>query len=113
MKSYTKIYLDFFGYDTSDFIPCEVTGKKAVDIAHIWPKGKYPELMDDIFNLAAVTRQNHIDYENKKEELLEIHLQTMLHYKPKKTLALLHELKPEHTLFEKIHQALTKINETR
>ena len=106
MKIYTKTYMEFFGYDTSDFIPCEVTGQKSVDIAHIWPKGKYPELMNDIFNLAAVTRQVHSLYENRKEELLEMHLQTMLHYQTKKTLALLNSLTPEHTLYNQINEAL-------
>ena len=111
MKSYTIKYFDFFGYDTSDFIPCEVTGKKAVDIMHIWPKGKYPELMDDIFNLAAGTRETHIKFENDKEKLLEIHLDFMLKNQPKKILALLHELTPEHTLFNQINEALIRINE--
>lgn len=27
--------MDYFGYDESDFIPCEVCGRKAVDIHHI------------------------------------------------------------------------------
>lgn len=111
MRSYTKIYMQFFGYDISDFIPCEKTGQKAVDICHIWPKGKYPELMDDIFNLAAGTREVHTKYENKKEELLEIHLEFMLKNEPKKTLEALNQLEPTHTLFDKIKEALDKINE--
>jgi hypothetical protein len=32
MKKHTKIYLNYFGYDTTDFIPCEVCGSQAVDI---------------------------------------------------------------------------------
>lgn len=112
MKSYTKIYLDFFGYDTSDFIPCEVTGKKAVDVMHIWPKGTYPELKNDIFNLAAGTRETHTKFENDKEKLLDIHLDFMLKNQPKKTLALINELTPEHTLLNQINEALTRINET-
>jgi hypothetical protein len=31
MKPHTKIYMNHFGYDISDFIPCEVCGKTAVD----------------------------------------------------------------------------------
>jgi hypothetical protein len=31
MKRHTMTYLNHFGYDISDFIPCEVCGKTAVD----------------------------------------------------------------------------------
>jgi hypothetical protein len=39
MKKHTKIYLNYFGYDTTDFIPCEVCGSQAVDIHHIECRG--------------------------------------------------------------------------
>jgi len=35
MKRYTKTYFDFFGYDTSDTIYCEVCGAVSVDLHHI------------------------------------------------------------------------------
>jgi hypothetical protein len=39
MRKHTKIYLDHYGYDETDFIPCEICGAKAVDIHHIEAKG--------------------------------------------------------------------------
>jgi hypothetical protein len=35
MKNHTKVYLKGMGYDTTDWIPCEVCQSKAVDIHHI------------------------------------------------------------------------------
>jgi hypothetical protein len=68
MKIYTKIYMDYFGYDTSDFICCEVCGSQAVDINHIVPRGmggtKKP---DEINNLMATCRKCHIDYADRKK----------------------------------------------
>lgn len=64
MKAHTKIYMDACGYDISDFIPCELTGNKAVDIHHIISRGKGGE--DRIENLMALTRQKHHDYGDKK-----------------------------------------------
>jgi len=106
MKNYTKLYMDYFGYDVSDFIPCEVTGHRSVDIMHIYPKGKYPELKNDIFNLAAGTRDVHIEYENKKDELLKIHIDFMFKHQPKKTMAALGRMDKSHTLYEKIGEIL-------
>jgi hypothetical protein len=39
MKNHTKVYLKGLGYDTTDWIPCEVCGSKAVDIHHIESRG--------------------------------------------------------------------------
>lgn len=111
MKNYTKTLFDFFGYDTSDTILCECCSVVAVDVMHLWPKGKYPEIKNDIFNLMAGCRRCHDTLSNKKEMLLQKHLEFMLHHQPKKTLALLNELTTEHTLFNQIHEALIKINE--
>jgi hypothetical protein len=36
MKKHTMTYLNHFGYDISDFIPCEVCGKTAVDQMKKW-----------------------------------------------------------------------------
>ena len=35
MLKHTKVYLNFFGYDKSDYIPCEMCDDKAVDIHHL------------------------------------------------------------------------------
>jgi hypothetical protein len=70
MKPYVKLYMDYFGYDTSDTILCEVCGAVAVDINHIDarglggnPKGD----KDDISNLQACCRACHIKYADKKQ----------------------------------------------
>jgi 5-methylcytosine-specific restriction endonuclease McrA len=77
MKKHTKIYLDAMGYDTTDFIPCEICGAKAVDIHHIEARGMGgSKQADTIENLMAVCRQCHNTYgdlKNYKEMLKEIH----------------------------------------
>ena len=60
MKSYTKKYLDYFGYDEGDFIPCELCGARAVDIHHIHPRSIAMDRLDDISNLAALCRSCHV-----------------------------------------------------
>ncbi len=66
MKKHTKIYYEAFGYimDKDQFVPSEIGGRKAVDIHHIIGRGKKGE--DRIENLIALTRQEHIDYGDKK-----------------------------------------------
>ncbi len=67
MRKHTRIYLDFFGYGEEDFIPCEVCGGRAVDIAHIVARSKFgskrKEEQDDITNVAALCRGCHYDYD--------------------------------------------------
>lgn len=78
MKKHTKIYLDFFKYDTSDFVPCEVCKDKAVDIHHIEARGMGgSKEADTIDNLMALCRICHIlygDKKNYKDFLKSIHL---------------------------------------
>ena len=65
MKRYTKIYLQALGYDTTDFIPCELTGERAVDIHHIEARGMGGDptkSKDRIENLMALSRNAHIEY---------------------------------------------------
>ena len=59
MKSYTKVYMKYFGYDVSDFIPCESCGAKAVDIHHLEPKSIAKAKVNLIDNLCAVCRPCH------------------------------------------------------
>ncbi len=77
MKKHTKLYLSYFNYDQSDFIPCEVCGDKAVDIHHIECRGMGgSKEADKIENLQALCRKCHIKYGDKKdfkEFLQEIH----------------------------------------
>ena len=68
MKTYTKTYLTYFGYDESDFIPCECgCGKRAVDIHHLEPRSRRKDLINKIENLVALTRECHEKAETNKE----------------------------------------------
>ncbi|MES2397920.1 MAG: HNH endonuclease [Bacteroidota bacterium] len=77
MKPHVKIYFDYFGYDESSHIDCEVCGAKAVDIHHIECRGMGGSKTKDVIeNLQAVCRKCHIDYGDKKdfkEKLKTIH----------------------------------------
>ena len=68
VQKHTKIYFDYFGYDKSDFIPCEVCGSKAVDIHHIKPRGMGGTRKPDrITNLMALCRICHAKYGDNKQ----------------------------------------------
>jgi hypothetical protein len=76
MKPHTKIYMEFFNYDVSDFIPCEICSDKAVDIHHIEARGMGGSEKNFIGNLMALCRNCHIRFGDKKsykEELKKIH----------------------------------------
>ena len=77
MKKHTKLYLSYFGFDQSDFIPCEVCGCKAVDIHHIECRGMGgSKEADNIENLQALCRDCHVKYGDKKhfkDYLKEVH----------------------------------------
>lgn len=68
MKKHTIIYLKHFGYDISDFIPCEVCNHTAVDIHHLEARGMGGSKTKDVIeNLQALCRECHIKYGDKKE----------------------------------------------
>jgi 5-methylcytosine-specific restriction endonuclease McrA len=67
MKRYVKIYLNYFGYDTTDWIPCELCGNTAVDIHHIEARGMGGGNKDTIENLMGLCRSCHIEYGDKKQ----------------------------------------------
>ena len=81
MKKHTAIYLNTFGYDTSDFIPCEVCNEKAVDIHHINARGMGgSKEADKIENLQALCRSCHEIYGDKKlykDMLITMHQKRM------------------------------------
>jgi 5-methylcytosine-specific restriction endonuclease McrA len=75
MKPHTKIYLTYFGYDTTDFVPCEVCGSQAIDIHHIQPRSRGGN--DTIENLMALCRdchhEVHFGTKLKNEYLITVH----------------------------------------
>jgi len=80
MKIHVKIYLDYFGYSTEDFIPCEICGTGAADIHHIDARGMGGDpqgIKDVIENLMALCREHHGEYGDivdLMQELIKIHL---------------------------------------
>ena len=77
MKKHIKIYFDYFGYDQSDFIGCEVCASQAIDIHHIECRGMGgSKQKDSIENLQALCRDCHIKYgdlKQYKDFLKEVH----------------------------------------
>jgi 5-methylcytosine-specific restriction endonuclease McrA len=77
MKNHTKIYFEYFGYDKSDFIACEVCGATAVDINHIDARGMGgSKEKDSIDNLMAMCRKCHTEFgdiKEKKQWLKDLH----------------------------------------
>ena len=74
MKKHTQIYLKAMGYDTTDFIPCEVCQAQAVDIHHIEARGMGgSKHADTIENLMALCRTCHVEFGDKThyKELLK------------------------------------------
>lgn len=65
MKSHTKIYFDYFGYDVTDWIKCEMPecGSQSIDIHHVTPRSKFGSKrkaeQDHISNLIALCRVCH------------------------------------------------------
>lgn len=81
MQKHTQIYMKYFGYHLSDWIPCEICGCQGVDIHHIEnKKSGGSKLKDNIENLMALCRGHHIFYGDKKqykEMLIQQHLKFM------------------------------------
>lgn len=70
MKNHTKVYMNYFGYDISDFIPCELTGNKCIDIHHIDSRGLGGSKQKDVIeNLMGMTRELHGKYGDKKQHM--------------------------------------------
>jgi 5-methylcytosine-specific restriction endonuclease McrA len=77
MKNHTKVYLKGMGYDTTDWIPCEVCQSQAVDIHHIEARGMGgSKEADTIENLMALCRKCHNafgDLKQHKDMLKAVH----------------------------------------
>ena len=78
MQKHTKIYMDYFGYDISDYIPCESCGSRAQDVHHIDNKGMGGSKEKDyIENLAGLCRTCHDlchEFEEVNQKVKHIHL---------------------------------------
>jgi hypothetical protein len=64
MKAHTKIYMAALGYDTCDFMPCEITGDPGVDIHHIVNRENRIE------NLMLLTRVKHVELGDIKSKMV-------------------------------------------
>ncbi len=62
MQNHTKVYMNFFGYDISDTILCEMCSAVACDIHHIEKRNKTKN--DYIENLISLCRDCHINAES-------------------------------------------------
>ena len=77
MKPWTKIYLDYFGYDKGEWIQCEVPdcGKQGIDIHHLLPRSRGGK--DNIENLICLCRDHHHEVhfgtKLKNEYLITVH----------------------------------------
>lgn len=68
MKKHVMTYFNHFGYDISDFIPCEVCERTAVDIHHIEARGMGgSKIKDVITNLQALCRECHTKFGDQKQ----------------------------------------------
>lgn len=77
MKNHTKVYLDYFGFDEGDFIPCEISGVPAVDISHNIPRGmggRPKNSGDTPDNLMALSRKWHDFLERNPQSYWWFHL---------------------------------------
>jgi hypothetical protein len=81
--------MDYFEYSIGDFIPSEISGNMATDIHHISCKGMGgSKTKDNIENLMALTREEHIEYGDKKQYidyLLQVHKDFMNKHKNNET----------------------------
>ena len=81
MKKHTKIYMEYFSYHLSDWMPCEICGCEAVDLHHIEARGMGGSNERDVIeNLMALCRGHHVFYGDKKQYkqmLIDVHTKFM------------------------------------
>ena len=68
MQKHTKVYINFFGYDESSIVMCEMEcGDKAVDVHHLESRGMGGSKSKDyIENLMGLCRDCRIKAESDK-----------------------------------------------
>lgn len=112
MQNHTKIYATFFGHQVPEDFSCEVCGNPAVDINHIDARGMGGNPSgdkDQIENLMAMCRKDHIEYGDVpqyKPLLRLIHLKYMLYT----GLASQIEKYGRESLMKSIHLAEVEVN---
>ena len=75
---YVALYYAAFGYGDLDFIASEYSGASAVDVHHIDCRGSGGSKIDDrIENLMALTREEHIEYGDKKQHMVMLYTKHM------------------------------------
>lgn len=86
MQPHVKIYMDFFGYGEQDFIPSEMSNGRAVDVHHIYGRGKGKDIIE---NLIGLTRLEHDISHGKvkgwfftKQDLVFAHKMFIMKMKP-------------------------------
>lgn len=68
MQKHTKIYMDYFGYDISSWIACEICGGRGIDVHHIENrKSGGTKKEDTIENLMCLCRPHHVEFGDKKQ----------------------------------------------
>jgi len=78
--------MNHFGYDISDFIPCEVCGHTAIDIHHLEARGMGGTTKPDVIeNLQALCRECHAKFGDQKR------YKEMLKDKHRKALEMRHK----------------------
>jgi hypothetical protein len=67
---HTALYMAAFGYGDADFIPSELSGLPCNDLHHIQCRGAGGTKTEDrVENLIALTREEHIEYGDKKQHM--------------------------------------------
>jgi hypothetical protein len=95
MKNHTKVYLKGMGYDTTDWIPCEVCQSKAVDIHHIESRGmggsKHADTIENLMayaepaiRLTVISKSTRSDF---KQHTTTIYLKELFNYETSTYLA--------------------------
>ncbi len=85
MRPHTKVYMQYFGYKIPEDVFCEICGKPATEIHHIFARGMGGNPNGDkdvIENLMAVCREDHVrygDYKQHRQFLIDTHEQFLQH----------------------------------
>lgn len=75
MKPHIKLYMSFFDYTISDFIPSELSGQRAVDVHHISCRGSGGSKEKDyIENLIGLTREEHTERGDKECHMVYLYV---------------------------------------